>query len=424
MIRAGDVLTDRYEVGALIAAGGMADVHLAIDLRLDREVAVKVFRIGAGDARRFEAETKMLSSLTHPNLVKVFDAGEHDGTPFVVLERIDGPTLSTLLRDGALTDDAVRRLGSDVAAGLVYVHARRIVHRDVKPSNVLIDEHGNALLADFGVAILLDATRLTLDAATIGTAGYLAPEQATGGEVTEAADVYALGLVLVEALTGRPAFVGTMQEVLTARVTRELDIPSDIPPAWAPLLTAMTRRDPAVRPRAEHVLDALRNIGGSTDPGATQPLRAGTAVLAGGSETAVMMAPATGATTTGAPSAPTGAPHRRRLIIASAIAFAVVAIGVLLNARNGDDPPTLPATTTTTAAPAATTAPPIATEDTVADTQPASCADFEQQMRDIEREKQSVEKDYKDDEETRDRLKEELEADKRDVEAAKSEAGC
>lgn len=423
MIRAGDVLTDRYEVGALLAAGGMADVHLARDLRLDRDVAVKVFRIGAGDSRRFEAETKMLSGLAHPNLVAVFDAGEHDGTPYVVLQRIDGPTLTTRLREGPLSDDEARRLGSDVAAALEYVHRRRIVHRDVKPSNILFDEHGNALLADFGVAILLDATRLTLDTATVGTAGYLAPEQATGGEVTEGADIYSLGLVLLEALTGRPAFSGTMQEVLTARVARELEIPRTIAPAWASLLSSMTRRDAAVRLSATQVLDTVRNIGGITDPGTTQvESSAFTAVLAAGSPTAVR-APATDATAT-EPSRPATAPRvhrdRRPLIVAGAIALAVVLSGILLNAANGDDPPALPVATTTTTAANATTAPPAAPDDTPG----ALCADFERQKRDVEREKQRVEQQHREDEATRDRLKEELEADKRDIEAAKSEAGC
>lgn len=423
MIRPGEVLNDRYEVGALIAAGGMADVHLARDVRLERDVAVKVFRIGAGDSRRFEAETRMLSGLAHPNLVAVFDAGEHAGTPYVVLQRIDGPTLATRLREGPLTDDQTRRLASDVAAALEYVHRRRIVHRDVKPSNILIDEHGNALLADFGVALLLDATRLTLDAATIGTAAYLAPEQATGGEVTEAADIYSLGLVLLEALTGRAAFSGTMQEVLTARITREADIPSDVGPAWAPLLTAMTRRDPAARPSAEQVRDTVRTIGGITDPGATQVASGGsTAVLATDSPTSVL-APITATAST----VPTHVRRDRRLfVVAGAIALGVVLVGILLNAGDGGDPPALPVETDATTATTtdATIPPPTAPEDTTVDGQAALCEELEARKEAIEREKQTIDQTFPADKEAREELKKQLEKDKKEIERQERAAGC
>lgn len=418
------MLTDRYEIGALIAAGGMADVHLARDLRLDRDVAVKAFRVDAGDSRRFEAETKILSSLAHPNLIAVFDAGEEDGTPFLVLQRIVGPTLAARLREGALREDELRRVGSDVAAALEYVHRQRIVHRDVKPSNILIDEHGNALLADFGVAMLVDATRLTLDAAMIGTAAYLAPEQATGGEVTAAADVYSLGLVLLEALTGHPAFSGTMQELVTARVTRELDIPSDLAPPWSSLLTAMTRRDPAVRPSAAQV---LRHLGGASDPGESQVAEAASIAVVAGGFAPSAVEPGADATTVAAStrSTSTAAPRGRRpLAVAGGIVLAVVVIGVLLNAASGDDPPAVPSTTTTVAAPVATTVPPVVAEVTTVDAQAARCAEIEQQKRDLEREKERVEEAYRDDKETRNRLKDELEAEKKAIDQAKKEADC
>ena len=252
MIGIGTAVGGRYEVVGHAGRGGMADVFVAHDERLGRRVAVKAFR-GTDDAdrRRFDTEARVLAGLDHPGLVRVLDAGEHEGTPFLVLELIDGPSLSELL-DGAppLDGQQTREIALELGAALAYVHARGVVHRDVKPSNILFDEHGRARLADFGIARLADSSHLTAPATSMGTAAYMAPEQVEGGDVGPPADVYALGLVLLECLTGQRSFDGPPQEAAFARLTRDPQIPDTIPPAWQGLLGAMTARDPAARPGA------------------------------------------------------------------------------------------------------------------------------------------------------------------------------
>src|SRR5688572_5471821 len=200
----------------------MADVYEATDHQLQRQVAVKVFRAAAtSDRARFDAEVVVLAALNHPGLVQVYDAGDQDGDAFVVLELVEGPTLATRLREvGPLPAVDVADLGAQVADALAYVHERGVVHRDVTPSNVLCGPDGRPRLADFGIARLVDTTRVTAAATAIGTAAYMAPEQVQGHDVTPAADVYALGLVLLELLTGRRAFEGTGHEVAVARLAR------------------------------------------------------------------------------------------------------------------------------------------------------------------------------------------------------------
>lgn len=305
VIAPGDVL-DRYEIEALIARGGMADVFLARDRRLDRHVAIKAFRVGTADPARFDAETRLLARLTHRNLVSVFDAGEHDDVPFVVLQHVPGHTLATRLAAGPLPRDEVTRLARDVTAALEYVHAQRIVHRDVKPSNIFLHADGRSMLGDFGVAMLLDATRFTTDAAIIGTAAYLAPEQATGDTVTEAADVYALGLVPLESLTGLPAFAGSLQEVITAKLGRDPLVPIALDEPWPALLSDMTNRDPDLRPSAAEARDVLHNRSA-----AAAVVDQGVVVEPASAET-VVLGDQEGSPTEIAPAAPRVVPARSR----------------------------------------------------------------------------------------------------------------
>jgi hypothetical protein len=261
----GAVLEDRYELDRLIAHGGMGDVYGGQDRVLQRPVAVKVFRAGAPAERsRFDAEVTTLAALNHPGLVHVYDAGQHQGDGFVVLELVDGPNLRSILAErGALPPDEVAALGAPVADALAYVHSQGVVHRDVTPANVLCGPDGRPRLADFGIARLLDTSRITAVASTIGTAAYMAPEQVEGADVTPAADVYALGLVLLEALTGEVAFAGPSHEAAMARLARSPDVETGVPPDWTSLLGEMTRRAPLERPSAATVVDRLQALGGT-----------------------------------------------------------------------------------------------------------------------------------------------------------------
>jgi serine/threonine-protein kinase len=187
----------------------MAVVDLARDVELDRPVAVK--RLAENLARdedlrrRFLREARLAARLAHPNVVRVFDVGEVDGRPFIAMEYVEGETLAELVaRRGPLPPAEVATLGVQACGALAAAHAAGLVHRDVKPQNLLLGRDGVLKLGDFGIASGHDGTRLTLDGTVLGTAGYLAPEQARGEQVTAAADVYAIGAVLYELLTGTP----------------------------------------------------------------------------------------------------------------------------------------------------------------------------------------------------------------------------
>ncbi|WP_253767581.1 serine/threonine-protein kinase [Goodfellowiella coeruleoviolacea] len=252
----------RYRLGQRLGRGGAAEVYWARDTRLDRPVAVKLFRL-AGDMAsraRFEREARLLASLSHPSLVTVLDAGEQDDQAFLVMQLVEAGTLRQRLDDGPLSPRGTALLGTQVAAALAYVHARGIIHRDVKPSNILLDADGSAHLADFGLSRVLGSTHLTESGQLVGTPGYLAPEQVIGGEVAPAADIYALGLVLLECLRGEPEYTGTHVEIAVARLHREPHVPASLPPALAGLLRSMTASEPKARPSAQQCVRRLREL--------------------------------------------------------------------------------------------------------------------------------------------------------------------
>ncbi|MFT7841031.1 serine/threonine-protein kinase [Saccharothrix sp. BKS2] len=273
----GRVLAGRYHLSGKLGSGGMAEVHRGWDVVLRRYVAVKVFQgedLVAGS--RFDNEVRTLACLSHPNLVSVYDAGECDGTSFVVLQLVDGPTLRDRLAGGPLTPEQARDLGAPLADALAHVHERDVVHRDVKPSNILLDEDGIPYLADFGLARSAGSTRLTNARQVVGTAAYLAPEQVRGEDVGPAADVYALGLVLLECLTGRREYQGSQVEAAVARLHRQPEIPRDLPADLVRLLKRMTSLSPHRRPTAAECARLLR---GSTRPVAVLAVEPGTVVL-------------------------------------------------------------------------------------------------------------------------------------------------
>ena len=216
----GTTLAQRYELEDELGRGGMGVVYLARDLRLDRGVAIKVIAASQLDEarrERFLREARVVARLDHPSIVAVYDVGEHDGAPFLVMPRVPGVTLRELLAKNDLTLQEALDLGAQVAGALAYAHARDVVHRDVKPENVLVEGRGptiRARLTDFGLALAGGDPRLTTSGALIGTIGYFSPEQIVGGRVDGRSDVYSLATVLYECLAGRPPFAGEIQGVL------------------------------------------------------------------------------------------------------------------------------------------------------------------------------------------------------------------
>lgn len=265
-------IADRYDLGPVIGRGGVADVHRAVDTLLEREVAVKLLRQEAtseADRARFTAEARTLAQLSDPGLVTVLDAGTSADHPYLVMELVEGTNLAAVLEGGPLGRQEAARILRVVAEALSYAHGQGVVHRDVKPGNVLVGHDGRVKLADFGIArIVGDAIRHTATGTTIGTVSYLAPEQVEGGELTQAVDIYALGLVLLEAVTGERAFTGPTAEAALARLTRDPEVPEGLPAAWQDLLRAMTARAPGDRPSAHQVAGRLAAL----ELGSTQDL--------------------------------------------------------------------------------------------------------------------------------------------------------
>jgi hypothetical protein len=277
---------------------------------------------------------RMLAGLSHPGLVTLFDVGDDVVADrvlaFIVMEIVDGTTLADRMKEGPLPGPEVARIGGILADALGYIHRRGVVHRDVKPANVLLarpeedDEPAVAKLTDFGIARLVDGTRLTSTGSIVGTVSYLSPEQALGEEVGAPTDVYALGLVLLECLTGRRTFPGTAAESTMARVVRDPEIPARLGASWVDLLSRMTRRDPATRPTAREVAAELRT-GRAPESAVDAPTATSTRVMPA-AEAAVFGAGA-GAAAAAAPSADRDARTERFAAAASAP-----------SAAYGDDP--------------------------------------------------------------------------------------
>jgi serine/threonine protein kinase len=256
----------RYELGASIGLGGSAEVYRATDRTLRRPVAVKMLRDDAASvqrAARFEQETSLHAGLQHPNLIPLLDAGLDRGRRYLVMPLIRGTTLADRIAAAPLTGHEAQGVGAALASALDCVHAHEVVHRDVKPSNVLLGLDGQVFLADFGIASRHgDDQTATPHFSLTGTAAYLAPEQLESGTIGYPGDVYALGLVLLEALTGVRAYRGPLIEQALARLWRQPEIPASLGAGWSAVLGAMTDRDPARRPQPHLVAEALSGPGG------------------------------------------------------------------------------------------------------------------------------------------------------------------
>ena len=247
---------ERYEVGALIGAGGMSDVFVAKDLRLNREVALKVLRSDLNREQtfvtRFRKEALAAAGLSHPGIVAVYDSGESPA-PYIVMELIQGKTLRDLI-DGPIDSKLAIQIAEGILQALAYSHSNGIVHRDIKPGNIMITDQGDVKVMDFGIARALDDVSATMTATwnVVGTAQYLSPEQASGEVADARSDLYSVGCVLYEMLTGRPPFVGdTPVSIAFQHVSAELIPPSKINSAINPqfdhFLSVVMAKDPANR---------------------------------------------------------------------------------------------------------------------------------------------------------------------------------
>ena len=251
------IIGDRYRLGRVIGRGGMATIHEAMDLRSERPVAVKLLRPEAAAdadlADRFRREALAATVLHHPNIVACLDTGTDDGQPYLVMDLVDGEDLAARLkRGGRLAPTHAARIGLDVARALGVAHVRGIVHRDVKPGNILLASDGRAMVTDFGIARLAADAEAARPGTTLGSVHYFSPEQAKGATTTPASDVYGLGLVLYEALTGARAFSGdTTDAIALARIGAVPPSPRSVRPEVPADLDGVVRRalapDPADR---------------------------------------------------------------------------------------------------------------------------------------------------------------------------------
>jgi beta-lactam-binding protein with PASTA domain/tRNA A-37 threonylcarbamoyl transferase component Bud32 len=269
----GRTLVGRYALRGLIGQGGMADVMLANDEILDRPVAVKILhaRYAADDSflARFRREAQAAASLNHPNIVAVYDFGEDGGRPFIVMEYVAGQSLRELVQSEQVTPQGAVEIVSDAALGLHYAHERGLVHRDVKPANILLSEDGQVKVTDFGIARAVSAESVTQTAAVFGTAAYVAPEQAQGENVDRRTDVYALGCVLYELLTGRQPFAADSAVALAYKHVAESPTPpTQVNPDISPQLEAVVLKALAKRPEDRYQtsrdfsLDLMRAVQG------------------------------------------------------------------------------------------------------------------------------------------------------------------
>jgi eukaryotic-like serine/threonine-protein kinase len=253
-----DLAEGRYRLERRLGHGGMASVYLARDTELDRPVAIKLLAENvAGDEglrKRFVREARLAARLSNPNVVTVFDAGEDEGRPYIVMEYVEGETLAELLaRRRRLPATEARDLALQACRGLAHAHAAGLVHRDVKPQNLLLRGDGALKIADFGIARAVEGTALTQAGTVLGTAAYLSPEQALGEPVSAASDVYSLGAVLYELLTGRPPLQPESLAELAEKqqrpsITPVRELAPEVPVDLEALVMRCLARNPDYRP--------------------------------------------------------------------------------------------------------------------------------------------------------------------------------
>ena len=304
------VINDRYEIHKRIGRGGMADVFSARDLLLDRQVAVKVlfpeFATDANFVERFRREAQSAASLSHPNIVNVYDWGKYEGTYFIVMEEVQGRTLAEVLSTNKqLTAKQAAEIASEVAAALGFAHDNHVAHRDIKPANILIGTNGQVKVADFGIARALNApteSNLTQVGSVMGTATYFSPEQAQGAQPDPRSDLYSLGIVMYEMVAGKPPFTGENPVSIAYKQVHDapqplVQIVADVPRSFEAIVAKLLAKDPKLRyPGAAALRDDLRRFRND------EPVQA----LAAAQGAAAAAGIAAGATTLNPTTAPTG----------------------------------------------------------------------------------------------------------------------
>ena len=336
-----DTVGGRYRLGRKLGAGGMGEVYAATDLRLDREVALKLLRAALaeqdGMRRRVVSEARLAARLTHPHVVGVLDAGEQDGRPFVVMERLSGRTLRDELTHGPLPAERVRDAGLQVLRALAAAHDLGIVHRDVKPGNVLDAGVGTWKVADFGIARWVHADEtLTGTGELLGSPSYLAPERIEGRQAEAASDLYAVGVLMYEALTGRKPFEGDDPFALAAAIHEgTYQPPTEIDPDADPLIAAVIeramRRDPSERFDGAEAMAAalLGEATDTTDRTAAMPSAADPAVVDDPDEHETVPIPRLEQTARLPVRPPAPRSRRRRLRAVFMVAGAVIAAALI-----------------------------------------------------------------------------------------------
>lgn len=440
MVAPGEIVGDRYRIDALLAREASADVFRVHDMVAGRRAVLKVLRTGHVDARWFDREARMLARVEHPHVGRLIDAGRHGPVPYVVLELIDGTTLAERLERGPLAAPEARHVISDVASALAHIHARGLVHGDVTPSSILLVADGGARLADPGVARLVGGSRAADGGSTGGPPGQA---QLGASEHVGARDIFALGLVLVAALSAPPAPADDPDATsVIGHVTPPEALPPTVPAAWRPLVRSMLDPDPAARPDAGAVLAKLaqESATGPEAPSAETQLLPADAVLRGerrGPDHRAEMSP-----DGGAHRAASGLMRQpvmwTLIVIATLAALAAIVMGRELSDGSSSDPRSdagSPAAvedgTATTTAPPSTMPDPTTTAPTVPPTSatttgpPApTCAEIDARKEWLDDQKQQLDVLYPDDKDLRDEVKGQIEDEKRALEDTRRALGC